>query len=1177
MTNKKQTRRALWMSVVSLILCCTMFVGTTFAWFTDSVSSMNNVITAGNLDVELTHTNDSVADEDVQNTEKLFKDVTLWEPGVVAYETLTVKNAGTLALKYQLALNFVSDGATPEGKTLADALQIGVIDGTVTEGVTREELVKAVDDEDAWMSLQSFAKRGELYPAGTEGKDSEKIYTVVIYWEPTANDNDFNMNNQNQAIDLSINLGVNLFATQLMYEEDSFDATYDAETEVFTVAEANAKLAANENVTLTNCVDVNGIIVIPANYTGKFILKDSTIKSVQAAGDAEITILGNVIVDAKAQGGIMTLAENDFNGSAITANGKLTINGNGTLTAIAADEIGAFGIGGMKTTEINIKGITIAYVSGGYAYGVGNDTKYYKDAPEGGAAIGSSRDGAVITLDGVTIEKAIGGSKAAGIGARYHVGVTVNIENSTIKYVEGGVSAAGIGGSRVSGEAKESGTTINITNSTITAQGGAYGAGIGSGYDTHCLKKQPLCTINITDSTIEAKGGQYAAGVGTGYHNAALAGMIKGSTVTAVSGDKFYKDTYTEAMDIGFGVVDPSREGQQTGSYLVYNDEVILLPGSATKIVKTNDELVAAINHAADGDTILVAEGEYALRFTNNTSFNVDGLTIVGVGNVKLAVSSSEVWYGRVQGSNVTFDNIHFTSSVGATGKATYNNCTFADWTICASSNNEETYFNNCVINGCLNTSTDFSAGNTYVTNSTIAKAEYSGSASMNFENCQIGELITWNMNTTLNNCDVETLNLDNVSTATIIIDGKQYVADGLFFNGVDTYYVTSAAGLTAVANIVNTTTPYTPTIFDNATVLLMNDIDLENKEWIPIGDDRSQRTEFHGVFDGQGHTISNVKITKKTDRDDADKSSYGLFGNLKGTVKNLTVDKVNISGAPKFIGALVGRMNDGLIENCHVINSNVACNNWTIGALVGQFNNGKISGCTVTNTTVAGYGAVGGIVGIALNTGERTIENCKVENCNIVQNGSFGGNYDKMFGTIVGALYNGSLTVNLNGCTSVNNNIEDLYGYFAEGDKLIIDGVQVVLPKTVVYDGTSGIQDTLNSLNSGDTLILPANTYNTSGTWIVPAGVVIEGDEMGGTVLHQNSAAQDNIFNCEGDVTIKNITFESNRKGYAVTDNTKNHDTDGDITLIGCTFKGLATEKNWGVYKNLNGNLTIK
>ena len=325
------------------------------------------------------------------------------------------------------------------------------------------------------------------------------------------------------------------------------------------------------------------------------------------------------------------------------------------------------------------------------------------------------------------------------------------------------------------------------------------------------------------------------------------------------------------------------------------------------------------------------------------------------------------------------------------------------------------------------------------------------------------------NSNVHFNNCNVEKTTIKGAESSdlfgrnggaetVVYINGNEFVTDGVTKNSEGNYLISSAAGLRWVADVVNATTPYTATLFDGKTVKLMNDIDLNNEEWIPIGDDRSQRTEFHGIFDGQGYTVKNVKITKKTDRDDDNKSSYGLFGNLKGTVKNLTVENVSISGAPKFIGALVGRMNDGLIENCHVKNSSVECENWTIGGLLGQLNNGKISGCSVEGTTVKGYGAVAAIAGIALSSGERVIENCSVNGCNIVQNGSFGGNYDKMFGAIVGALYSGTLTVNLNNCSVVgttikNQNSNSLYGFISEGDKLIIDGAPVVSSTAALSD----------------------------------------------------------------------------------------------------------------------------
>ena len=339
------------------------------------------------------------------------------------------------------------------------------------------------------------------------------------------------------------------------------------------------------------------------------------------------------------------------------------------------------------------------------------------------------------------------------------------------------------------------------------------------------------------------------------------------------------------------------------------------------------------------------------------------------------------------------------------------------------------------------------------------------------------------------------------------------------------TYTIYSARGLKWVADVVNATTPYTATLFDNATVELANDIDLKNEEWIPIGDDRSQRTEFHGTFDGKGYTVKNVKITKKTDRDDENKSSYGLFGNLKGTVKNLTVENVSISGAPKFIGALVGRMNDGLIENCHVKNSSVECNNWTIGGLVGQLNNGKISGCTVDGTTVKGYAAVAAIAGIALNKGERVIENCSVKNCTLVQNGSFGyGNYDYMFGAIVGTLYSGELTVNLNNCSVEKTTIKgepssELCGFVSEGDKLLINGYEF-LSSGLGYD----TKRKTYAVSSAEGLVALSNiTIKGNESVILTADIDLTGVEFNG--LSAFNSETPNTFDGQNHV-VSNWTY---------------------------------------------------
>jgi hypothetical protein len=114
-----------------------------------------------------------------------------------------------------------------------------------------------------------------------------------------------------------------------------------------------------------------------------------------------------------------------------------------------------------------------------------------------------------------------------------------------------------------------------------------------------------------------------------------------------------------------------------------------------------------------------------------------------------------------------------------------------------------------------------------------------------------------------------------------------------------------------------------------------------------------------------------------------------------------------------------------------------------------------------------------------------------------------------------------------------------------------------------------------LPTLTSGDVLILPAKTYVTTGTFTIPAGVTIKGEEGAEVIIRQDNPNQDNIFDCQGDVIIENITFESNRKGYAI--NGVDHESSFDITVINCKFKGLAADKNYGIYKNSHGNLTVQ
>ena len=220
---KKSTfLRSLILCGLSMCLCISMLAGSTFAWFTDEVKSGNNIIMAGNLDVELTHTNKTVTDETVAGATNLFSDIDAkkWEPNAMAMETFTVKNLGNLALKYELSLN-VSDVTTgKDGTSFATALMVAVVNGTVAGRAAAEAIA-----ESEWKTLESISKVGDLMPT-ENGVTDEDVWTVIIWWKPSDNDNNFNMNN-GATDEMSATIGVNLFATQLQAEQDSFGPDYD--------------------------------------------------------------------------------------------------------------------------------------------------------------------------------------------------------------------------------------------------------------------------------------------------------------------------------------------------------------------------------------------------------------------------------------------------------------------------------------------------------------------------------------------------------------------------------------------------------------------------------------------------------------------------------------------------------------------------------------------------------------------------------------------------------------------------------------------------------------------------------------------------------------------------------------------------------------------------------------
>ena len=126
MTKTKNTKRALLMNSLALLMCISMLIGSTFAWFTDSVTSKGNIIKSGTLDVEMYWAKGTEAPESANwndaSTGAIFN-YDLWEPGYTEVRHIKIENKGSLALKYQLSI-----AANGEVSELADVIDVYYLD-----------------------------------------------------------------------------------------------------------------------------------------------------------------------------------------------------------------------------------------------------------------------------------------------------------------------------------------------------------------------------------------------------------------------------------------------------------------------------------------------------------------------------------------------------------------------------------------------------------------------------------------------------------------------------------------------------------------------------------------------------------------------------------------------------------------------------------------------------------------------------------------------------------------------------------------------------------------------------------------------------------------------------------------------------------------------------------------
>ena len=266
MESSKSTKRALLTSALALLMCVTMLVGATFAWFTDTASTGVNKIQAGNLDIKVEYR--TTADGNWQlldNATDLFGAAgTLFEPGHTRVVELRITNAGNLALKYKIGMNVVSETAgTNKGGNpykLSDYLKVGttsIQQYNPTDQISSlmERLIFQKGDFGMW-TARDFANFELEYTSNGNAHALEpgaaQILGIKVYMPETVGNEANAISTEKAAF---INFGLNVVATQYTVESDSFGNTYDKDATYPAVVSRNE---LNTSLTLDALKDENG-------------------------------------------------------------------------------------------------------------------------------------------------------------------------------------------------------------------------------------------------------------------------------------------------------------------------------------------------------------------------------------------------------------------------------------------------------------------------------------------------------------------------------------------------------------------------------------------------------------------------------------------------------------------------------------------------------------------------------------------------------------------------------------------------------------------------------------------------------------------------------------------------------------------------------------------------------
>ena len=564
MTKQKSTKRALLLSALSLLMCVSMLIGSTFAWFTDSVTSAGNKIQAGTLkiDLELLEKNEDGSTKwtSLKDSKAPIFNYDKWEPGYTDVKILKVENEGTLALKW--VAKFVSANDLTE---LANVIDVYV-------KPSADEFGYATDRTDlsTWTKKGTVAEFVNTISETTYGnlEAGKAAYLGIALKMQESADNKY------QGMDLGGAFDIMILATQYTSESDSFNNQYDAnakyDVDIWDGKTVTAPVADADGVYhITSAADLVGMMNVTGNsiYKGKTIVLDNNIdlggRTVKGIGGISTNFSGvfdghgytisNFKVDSTENSFYAGLFNQVSHGGTIKnlTVKNATIVGNSMVGAVASSLDNAV-IDNCKAIDCTLIGVKKVGAVVGYSAGstvtnnyAENCTVIYSEK-EGGKILGYKNTGSTVsnnTANNVSVNQgvavssadelvALGGTK---INGKYILTADIDMTGKAMKSME--IS----GGAVVNFDGN--GHTISNLNLGAAKLHGMTGAGneVAGLFDLSA----PATTVSLTVSDLTVKNatvscsGFAAAIVGYNSNGGTVITLnnvdVDGATVTADS------------------------------------------------------------------------------------------------------------------------------------------------------------------------------------------------------------------------------------------------------------------------------------------------------------------------------------------------------------------------------------------------------------------------------------------------------------------------------------------------------------------------------------------------------------------------------------------------------------------------------------------------------------------